>query len=116
MLYKIFYTDRVLPDRFGGMTVGCIVFIRPKYREDIGILKHEETHVRQFWRLPALNGLLYVLSKKWRLKAEVEAYREQLCWPPAISDYVRYKQAYAGFISTKYYLDVTEAETLKLLS
>lgn len=37
----VFYTDRIIPERFAGLTIGFVVLIRPKYRDDSGLLAHE---------------------------------------------------------------------------
>jgi len=111
----VFYTDRIIPERFGGYTTGILVFIRPKYKDDEGLLYHELTHVRQFYRTLGLHAILYLLSKRYRLKAEIEAYREQLKHPPAVNNPEPYRELYAKFIATKYGLDISEREAQELL-
>lgn len=106
----IFYTDRIIPARFAGLTIACIVLIRPKYRTDAGLLAHERVHVRQFWRSLGFSMLLYELSKSWRLRFEVEAYRAQMaCYP---DDRAR---LFAGFLTEKYRLGITPGEAFKKL-
>lgn len=61
-----------------GTTIGFVIFIRPKYKDDIGLLEHEKTHVLQCYRYLFINGLLYYFSPKWRYKFELEAYKRQL--------------------------------------
>lgn len=109
MLYKIFYTDRFIPDRFAAFHFGPFVFIRPKYKDDIGLKMHELTHVNQFYRNP-LMGLFYRFSEKYRLKCEVEAYKVQL-------QYYSLDQSalFADYIATKYDLDITQEQAKKLL-
>jgi hypothetical protein len=104
----VIYTDRLIPARFAGYTVGPIILIRPANRGDVGLLEHEKTHVRQFWRNP-LFGLVYLLSKRARLRYEAEAYRVQLKYNP---DRLA---LYAHFLATKYKLDITEEEALAVL-
>lgn len=102
MIYKVFYTDKFIREGFGGVAKGPLIFIRPKYRDDKGILEHEKVHVRQWWR-----------GGQWRmtkLEREVEAYKEQLKWYPDDRSYM-----FAEFISTKYGLNVTQQEALELL-
>jgi hypothetical protein len=78
MLKFVFYTNWFIPARFGATTYGPFVFVRPKYKgTDEGLLQHELTHVKQFWRNP-LFGLWYFFSKNARYKYELEAYRVQL--------------------------------------
>ena len=109
MFYKVIYTDTVVPSGFAGWTIGPVIFIRPKYKDDRGLLEHEKVHVRQFMSNPF--GYCRVLwDKKYLLKTEVEAYREQLKWYD--SDRSEY---FAWAIATKYGIDITQEEALKLL-
>lgn len=41
------YTDNI-PESFGGMAYGPVIFIRPKYRDDKGLHAHEQEHVKQW--------------------------------------------------------------------
>lgn len=109
-MYLAFYKDVFIPPRFGGITYGFLIFIREKYRGDVGLLEHEKVHVRQFWRTFCLFPLIYLLSKKWRFKWEVEAYREQM---RHYSDDRSGKFAY--FIATKYRLNVTAQDAFQAL-
>lgn len=54
------YTDN-LPAHAGGMTRGPFIFIRPKYKGDVGLLEHEKTHVAQWWIVTLLAVAIYVL-------------------------------------------------------
>ena len=113
--YLIFYTNN-LPDNFHACTNGFIIRMVPGYKNDEGLLKHELIHVKQFW----LNGLLihtirYRFSKSYRLKCEVEAYREQLKYLPATIDLGYYKWIYAGFMAERYGLNITKEEALRSL-
>jgi len=114
MIYSLKYTDSI-PDWQGGYARAWFIRIRPKYRDDIGILEHEKIHVKQFWRTFGLYGLLYLCIKKYRLWSELKAYREQLKYPPANgSD--EYRRDYARAIATNYGLDVSEEEAYRLLN
>lgn len=106
----VFYTDRFVPSRFAGCTRGPVIFIRPKYSDDAGLLAHEKVHVRQFWRSLGLFGIPYLLSKSFRLRCEVEAYREQLRHYPDDRSW-----AFAGFLADKYNLGVSREEAHRLL-
>lgn len=134
------YTDD-LPDDVGGTAVYFIVRIRPKYRDDIGIQTHEYQHVKQWYTLFAIgalaalalayvpelaqwrdywiaallagvfaHNLLYTLVPKYRLWAEVAAYREQLKYYPDDR-----AELFAGFIASRYRLDVSREDALNLL-
>ena len=106
MYYKVFYTDR-LPEGFAGKVNSCFIRIRPKYKDNIGLLEHEKKHVEQFWRHPFLHGLLYTFSKRYRCECEIEAYRTQLFYCAENID------KYVQFIVEKYGLDV-RIEYIKL--
>lgn len=110
MIKLVFYTDNLIPEQFAGITRWFIVLIRPKYKDDAGLLAHELVHVSQFWRSVGVLPILYRFSKKWRLVLEVEAYREQLKY---YSDDRR--TLFANFLATRYGLDITETEVLGLL-
>lgn len=111
MLHAVIYTNRFIPSRYSGFTLGPLILIRPKNRDDVGLLEHEKVHVRQFWRTLGLSGIGYMFSKRLRLKAEVEAYREQL------KHYaVDRKPLFAHYLATKYNLGITQEEALLLLS
>jgi hypothetical protein len=110
MLYLVFYTDFSIPKRFAAVTRGPVIFIRPEYKHDAGLLAHEITHVKQWWRNPVF-GLFYRFSKKFRLNAEVEAYREQLRhYDSDQSD------LFARYLVEKYHLDISLAEAQLLLT
>ena len=110
MVHFVFYTDRVIPKRFGGFTVGPFIFIRPKYREDVGLLEHEKIHVWQFWKTWGFFVPLYAFSKMWRLWWEVEGYKEQLKHYGDDRSMV-----FAGFIALRYRIPVSKEEAWRLL-
>lgn len=105
----IFYTDRFVPDNAAGCARGPLIFIRPKYRNDRGLLAHEQTHVQQWLRTGGLHSFLYLFSKKYKLAAEVEAYKEQLKYSPTDIG------LFAEYISRDYNLDITPEQALDLL-
>ncbi len=114
--YRLIYDD-AMPEEKGGTTGGLTVRIRPKYRDDIGILKHEEFHILQRYMTLGLHNCIKDLSKRYAIWVEVSAYREQLKWPPATVAVAFYRKIYAGFIANKYGLDITEDEAYdRLLS
>lgn len=107
----VIYSDRLVPDRFAGCSYGPIVAIRPIYRNDKGLHEHEFVHARQFWRGLGLgHALRYKFSRAYRLRCEVEAYREQLYWTP-------FDRAplFARFLVDKYDLGITFDEAMELL-
>jgi hypothetical protein len=104
----IFYTTHFL-NGFAGYTYGPVILIDPAYKDDLGLLAHEQTHVKQFWRTFGLHPILYRFSESYRLKSEVEAFRVQLKHSPGR------EALFAKYISEKYDLDITQAEALELL-
>lgn len=62
----------------GGRNLGPIVFINKDLKWDKGLLEHELTHVKQWYRLPVLHNILYIVSDKYKLKSELEAYKNQI--------------------------------------
>jgi hypothetical protein len=108
---NVFYTNTFVPAGSAGCARGPFIFIRPEYRGDAGLLAHEKVHVRQACKgLFIVHALLYLLSDKYKLAAEVEAYKEQA---------KHYEDdrtpQFAVFISDDYGLSITAAEALKLL-
>ena len=109
MIAPVLYTNLGIPKRFAGYAVGPLILIRPQYRGDEGLLAHERTHVRQFWRSFGLMPLRYWLSRRHRFCSEVEAYQAQMQNNP------ERVLLYAKFISDKYGLDVSAETALAAL-
>jgi hypothetical protein len=135
----VFYTD-TLPDHVAGRSKGLFVLIKPRYREDEGLIQHELEHVRQFYRpigaallagamlsiiypllaLPimyaaALTGMLfhvlaYKLIDAYKLRCEATAYWIQSRY---YSD--NRLPLFARFISANYGLDISQAGALNAL-
>jgi hypothetical protein len=110
-----FLTSRFIPAN----SAGCvrvfllpIIFIRPEYKDDVGLYEHELVHVKQAWRciFPPVHGLLYLLSESYRLNCEVEAYKVQARYNP------EHRELYATFISRDYGLDISQEDALRLLN
>ena len=112
----VFITNFGIQSNMGASTSGPLIFIRPsktfpsisKERAE-GLLAHELVHAEQFYRTCGWNSVRYLFSKKWKLKYEVEAYREQLKYVPNDLDKL------AEIISTRYGIDITKEEALALL-
>lgn len=98
----VFYRSFGVPRGSAGIAYGPIVFIRPEYEGDRGLLEHELVHTRQFW-----NPLKWFKGRLWW---EVEAYREQGKWYPR--DRTR---EFARLIATSYGLGVSEGKAEELL-
>jgi hypothetical protein len=106
----IFYTNNFIAKNFAGCTRGPFIFIRPEYRNDAGMLAHEKVHVRQWFRTLGIHPLLYALSNSYKLRCEVEAYREQ-----AKYDADDCSATYAGYLSELYGFNITKEEALRKL-
>ncbi|WP_420992802.1 hypothetical protein ACKI2N_006055 [Cupriavidus sp. 30B13] len=102
-------TRWLVPRRFDGFTPGPLILLRPGASH--ALIEHEKVHVRQFWRWCGLMGVLYLLSPRWRLRFELEAYREQLrhCEPSAARQFAR-------MLSRHYRLKISEEEAYRLLT
>jgi hypothetical protein len=107
----VFYTDKFIKPQHGGISLAIFCFIRPKYKSDEGLLQHELTHSRQFYRNPILHLCLYRFWDKYKLECEVEGYKVQLkYYPTDLTD------LFAGFIAERYELDITKEKAKELLS
>lgn len=106
----IFYTNFGIPKQHQACTRGPIIFIRPEYRGDRGLLEHEKVHRRQWLRTVGLHSLLYLFVEDYRLHAEVEAFREQAKHYP--DDRM---PRFAQLLASNYRIDITEDEALDAL-
>jgi len=104
----IFYGSKVK----GGKTKGMVIRINEKYINDRGLLEHELTHVKQFYKLPFINDFLYTLLKSWRYKCELEAYAEQLRWYLIETIDVKIIR-FALMLSSNYHLNITAQQVAK---
>lgn len=131
MTYPLtFYVDS-LPAGVGGCANGPVIRILKKYRGDIGILKHEIEHVRQWWVLtvltapvfylidPMLTGLcmaahpaLYLAVRQYRLWCEVRAYRIQMRHPDKNGAYLSASGAARRLAVPRYRLNLSVEQAL----
>jgi hypothetical protein len=107
---NVFYTNHFIPNGFAAYTRGPLIFIRPEYRYDKGLIAHEQVHVRQWFCTLMLHPLLYALSDSYKLKCEVEAYREQ-----AKHDADDNLATYASYLSKMYGLSISVEDAHKKL-
>ncbi len=104
-------TDKTVPYNAAACVRGPFILIRPQYQDDYGLYKHELVHIKQTFKgLLVIHGLAYRFLDSYRLKCEVEAYKEQA---------KHYKDdklpKFATFISRHYGLNITADEAEKLL-
>ena len=119
--YKIKYTetDLAITDRGKKCAGFCIstpywpfstIIIGQKYKDDVSVHKHEIMHSKQHLRWWTLHPILYDISKKYRLKAEIEAYKEQLKYPPVSNNAESYKKLFIDIIHKEYNFSLEEIE------
>jgi hypothetical protein len=104
------YTDKLPQDWAGGWCFGPLILIRPRHKDNKGLLVHELFHSTQFWLTLGLHGIFYSLVPKYRYWSEIWAYRRQLKYS------VGRETAFARAIAKHYNLDVTEEQALKDLT
>jgi len=110
--YSLTYTDD-MPEGWGGYAKLWFIYLRPKYKEDQGILEHEKCHVRSFYFTLGFHSFLYLCFKAYRLWSEVQAYKIQMKYRPIKESN---KELFAKFISEDYGVRVTKEQAIKLLS
>ena len=106
----VFYTNFGVPAGAAGCARGPLIFIRPEYRGDAGLLAHEKLHVWQWVRTLCLHSFMYGLSDRYVLKSEVEAYQAQAKHYP--DDRM---PLFARYIANDYGLRISVAEALARL-
>jgi hypothetical protein len=68
-----------MPGRLVGLSMGLFVVVRSDYAADRPTLVHELEHCKQFWKGGVLLHMVrYYLSRDYRLRVEVEAFRAEL--------------------------------------
>lgn len=92
-------------------TRGFVIFVDPEFKDDPGLVLHEQVHVDQFIRTFGLHPLLYLFSKAYRFQSEAEAYRVQLTCYPA-NEYVQRLDDYATFLAEHYDLGITKEQAI----
>ena len=112
-----FYTDKFLEPWQGGRCAGPVILIRPKYRDDVGIYKHELEHIKQGFRTFGLHAILYNISDRYALWAEVRAYQEQMKWPDRFGNKMTLEDAANRLANREYGFGLTiEEAKWKLIS
>lgn len=110
-----FYTDRWMPDGVAACARGPVIFIRPAYRGDRGLLEHERVHRRQWLLTLGLHSFAYLLVRRYRLWAEVRAYQEQMRWPDRKGNRLSIVQAAARLSKPLYRLGLTLDQAMQHL-
>lgn len=126
MFYKIIVVKELrwpFKKNVGAFTLGCFIFVEEAERCK-PLIEHEKVHVSQFYRSFGLFPLLYLASKKYRLKTELEAYKVEL--EVYIQELGKYRvpnyyinlkiSSIAKHLSTLYGLDITYDAALAMLN
>lgn len=134
-------TNRFIPQDLHARAVFFLVLVRPEKAGDFALIEHEKVHVRQWaaalclgllaafvlWECPPasrawseavaivspfLHGWLYRYYPRYRLWAEVQAYRRQMeCYEYG----EQFRPLAARYLSQHYNLGISEADALKRL-
>jgi len=107
------FTDRFIPEKYGGYSYCVVNIIRPKYKNDKGLFYHELQHSKQFYRTfglaPVLRWLRIFPFKSLKRIAyrkifeyECEAYGKQLCYYTESRYRKELLRLFARFVVTKY--------------
>jgi len=72
----VFLSDKIR-EPFSGYSRFVYIVIKPNCIDDLGLIEHELTHIRQFYRTLGLMDLLKHFSKRIKLNRELEAYINQ---------------------------------------
>lgn len=104
-----------LPGRLVGVCMGPFILLTKDYANDWPTVVHELEHCKQFWR----GGLIihfarYYLSRRYRLRSELDAYRAELdaCHPGERADRL---DDSARALASGYQLKLDAATCRKLL-
>ena len=71
-------STNLIPQGFSAVCLWPFIFVRPEHQADTALIEHELVHYHeQAWITPAW-VILYFVSRKFRLAAEVRAYTRQI--------------------------------------
>lgn len=99
----------LVPKGFSACSWWPFIFVRPEQRCDSALIEHELVHYReQAWITPVWVAL-YLVSRKFRLAAEVRAYKRQI----ALGGVTREQAAHALL---SYRLGITYGKALRVLA
>ena len=102
-------STRFIPKGFVACSLWPFILVKPEERGNVALIEHELVHYReQAWIMPAW-VLLYLVSRRFRLAAEIRAYTRQI----ALGGVSR-EQAAQALLG--YRLGITLATALKALS
>jgi hypothetical protein len=75
----VIVTTNLIPTPFAAFTVWPFIFVLPQMADNKGLIEHELVHYREQRLCLTLPWwMLYLLSRKFRMAAEVRAYKRQI--------------------------------------
>jgi hypothetical protein len=82
LLYKVLpiivvYSMKNIPEKAVACTKFFTIRIKPRFRNDLSVITHEVTHVKQIIKTGAFHYLFYNFCNKYRYRSELEAYAHQ---------------------------------------
>jgi hypothetical protein len=111
----ILVLDR-MPGRLVGLCMGVFVVLRADYAGDRPTVVHELEHCKQFWRgLMLMHMVRYYVSRRYRLAAEVAAFRAELAACDEPERHRRLDEA-ARALANGYHIGLDTAACKHLLS
>ncbi len=99
---------KLIFEGFEAFTFRPFIFVHPDHANNEGLIAHEMTHYKEQWWIPLIWVARYCLSKKFKLAAEIRAYKAQIA-----GKYLTTEQAAEWLV--KYDFNITYEESLKLL-
>jgi len=115
MMSIVRYVEAESLTPFAGRSFLWWIWIDERYKDDIGLLKHEEMHYTQFIHDPLFHSIKYKFSAHYRYKCELDAYKCQLGYS---TNRAADAELFTKFILERYNLDklaLTEIEVKKEL-
>lgn len=71
-------STNLVPKGFSACSLWPFIIVRPEHRNNLALIEHELVHYHeQAWITPVW-VILYLVSRKFRLAAEVRAYTRQI--------------------------------------
>ena len=102
-------STHLIPKGFAACSLWPFILVRPEQRGNVALIEHELVHYReQAWITPVW-VLRYLVSRKFRLAAEVRAYSRQI-----ELDALTREQAALALLS--YRLDITFEKAMQSLA
>jgi len=99
----------LVPKGFSAISLWPFIFVRPEHCNDTALIEHELVHYKeQAWITP-MWVILYLVSRKFRLAAEVRAYSRQI----ELGGVTREQAAYALL---SYRLGITYGKAMQALA